>query len=158
MLPIYKKEDWHRESAGQLLYRGFARSLAVQEAMVKCPANRPPRNMSPLDQREVDDWFEGKFGIRFRESSLFCSGDIEIAKAYAADYGEVRHMTPVSDYSFCWSTKTADLYHEVSIFTGHKLSELLETLDYKCTDLGDAIRSGYEIMLYGNSGFIAHAL
>lgn len=86
--------------------------------------------------------------MRFRESSLFATGDLHKAQNYAADWGQVRQLEPRGRFCFCWSPECADLYNE---FENSKLTEsiedLLARLDFQCDDLEAAILSHNEIML-----------
>jgi hypothetical protein len=103
-------------------------------------------------QRLMDDWFETRFGVRFRQCSLFATGDISVARDHAKGGGEVRHLCPVSSYSFCWSPLCDDLFHmyEQTAAT-EPVEELLERLNFRCEGMADAIASGNEIMLVCSS-------
>lgn len=103
----------------------------------------------PLDvQIRMDDWFSERFGIRFRESSLFATGDQHVAQSYAKDWGQVRVLKPKDKYCFCWSPECADLYNEFSNSRDTESVEaMLRRLDFQCDHLEEAILSHHEIML-----------
>lgn len=96
----------------------------------------------------MDDWFFNRFGMRFRESSLFGTGDLVTAQGYAKDWGQVRRLEPKDKFCFCWSPDCADLYNEfVNSRSTESVEDMLERLDFQCNDLGAAIRSHNEVML-----------
>lgn len=86
--------------------------------------------------------------MRFRESSLFATGDLHTAQNYATDCGQVRRLEPKERFCFCWSPECVDLYDE---FENSKPTEsvedLLARLNFQCNDLKAAILSHHEIML-----------
>lgn len=96
----------------------------------------------------MDDWFFNRFGMRFRESSLFATGDFHTAQGYATDWGQVRRLEPKERFCFCWSPKCIDLYNEFESLVGtESVEDLLARLDFQCDDLEAAILSHHEIML-----------
>ena len=98
----------------------------------------------------MDDWFEGRFGLRYRKRSLFCTGNRAAAEGYCLPLGEVRRIVANDDYSFCWSPLAPDLYEEWLKSDG-EVHALLDSLQYRCDGLTEAIASGNEIMLVGDS-------
>ena len=138
---------WPFDSKGLSVYRGFGNNRTEQVMEISSPKNRHPRD-TPLDvQIQVDNWLEQRFGYRFRESSLFVTGDYMNAKSYA-EHGEVRVIQPLSDYVFCWSPKCCDLYEEVTLSPqGESVHDMMERLEFQCTDIYNAIKSRNEIMI-----------
>ncbi|WP_150125128.1 hypothetical protein [Aquaspirillum sp. LM1] len=138
---------WPCDSKGLFVYRGFGRERAEHVIEISSPKNRHPRD-TPLDvQIQVDNWLEQRFGYRFRESSLFVTGDYMNATNYA-QHGEVRVIQPLSDYVFCWSRKCCDLYGEVELSPqSESIPDMMERLEFQCTDIYNAIKSGNEIMI-----------
>ena len=145
-----KCESWDVECAGGSLYRGLSRYRAERRVEMSSPIKRVPVSMPLNIQVAIDDWFELAFGIRFRESSLFCTGSIINARHYAGDHGEVRVVRPMDDFAFCWSPLVADLYEEYELApTGESIESLMNRSEFQCHDLGEAMRSGNEVMLVG---------
>lgn len=142
-------DSWNSSSEGLLLYRGFSQKAVDEIVLVDSPTNRQPVSMPRDVQVQMDDWFDGKFGVRFRQRSMFTSGSISTAQGYARGGGEVRVLRATQDYCFCWSPYCHDLYDEFSMMNGESVTELLERLDFRSTDLAGAIRSKNEIMLVG---------
>jgi hypothetical protein len=144
----YAADSWKTASRGKPLFRGFSRPSADPVIRIQSPSNRVPKDMPRDVQIEMDDWFFQRFGMRFRESSLFATGDPHTAQNYATDWGQVRQLEPKERFCFCWSPKCADLYNE---FENPKRTEsiedLLVRLDFQCDDLEAAILSHNEIML-----------
>lgn len=96
----------------------------------------------------MDEWFFDRFGMRFRESSIFATGDLHAAQSYANDWGQVRRLEPKERFCFCWSPKCADLYNEFeSSMSSESVEALLARLEFQCEDLEAAILSHHEIML-----------
>ena len=96
----------------------------------------------------MDNWFFKRFGVRFRASSIFATGDMHAAQGYANDWGQVRRLEPKERFCFCWSPECADLYNE---FEGSKGAESVDALlarqNFQCDNLRAAILSHHEIML-----------
>lgn len=145
----YSKDTWPSEKDG-ILYRGFGRRLPKPIEKLASPVDRTPRSMSLEVQVCMDDWFEKHFGLRYRKRSLFCTGDRSAAERYCLPLGEVREIVADDDYSFCWSPLAPDLYEEWLKFDG-EVHALLDSLQYRCDGLTEAIASGNEIMLVGAS-------
>lgn len=138
---------WFCDSKGLSIYRGFNKVRAELAIELSSPKNRRPRDNSLEVHAQADDWFEQRFGYRFRESSLFVTGDYENDKSYA-EHGEVRVIQPLSDYVFCWSPKCCDLYGEVELSPqSESISDMMARLEFQCTDIYSAIKSGNEIMI-----------
>ncbi len=131
-----------------MLLRGFPTRASEQIVTISSPTDRFPVNMPLCVQLEIDNWFEAKFGVRFRQRSLFCTGSIEVARGYTHMVGEVRTLRAVEDFCFCWSPLCDDLYgaYETSSHN-ESIGELLSRLQFRCDDLISAIRSQNEIML-----------
>lgn len=141
-------DSWNEASGGLPLYRGFSRPTDGPVIFIQSPSNRVPLNMPPDVQTRMDDWFFVRFGMRFRESSLFATGDLHAARSYATDRGQVRRLAPEEQFCFCWSPKCADLYNEFESSKGpESVDALLARLEFRCEDLEAAILSHHEIML-----------
>lgn len=140
--------DWARLSDGLPLLRGLATRAGADFVTMASPADRTPVHMPASVQMEMDDWFEGRFGVRFRQRSIFSTGSWEVARDYAGGTGEVRVLCPAADFCFCWSPLCADLYGAYEATDSREpISTLLERLHFRCDDLSSAIRSSHEIML-----------
>ena len=117
--------------------------------------DRRPSSNKPEVQEIIDDWFQSKTGIRFRQSSAFCTGYHDDARTYQSDGGSTVIVLPVGDYSYCWSRDIGDLF--IALQQNHcrqrlPIPELLDQSHYKFnTDLIAGIQSGHEIMLHCQS-------
>lgn len=141
-------KNWTADSQGLPLYRGFREKNAVAMMKIQSPTDRHPMHMPHDVQSRIDNWFEVRFGVRFRQRSLFATGDITIAKAYSEDSGEVRHLRVAADYFFCWSPFSEDLFQEWQMSpVAESVEQMLERLQFQCDGLADAIKSRHEIML-----------
>ena len=86
--------------------------------------------------------------MRFRESSLFATGDLHTALNYATGLGQVRQLEPKERFCFCWSPECVDLFNEFeNSKSTESVEDLLTRLDFQCDDLEAAILSNHEIML-----------
>lgn len=71
---------------------------------------RRPRDM-PLNIHTVlGEWFINRFGLDYRSSSLFCTGNASIAAGYIDDSKSLVTIEPIGNYSICYSSKCKDLY------------------------------------------------
>lgn len=144
--------DWDNLSDGLLLLRGFRARASGEVVILSSPSDRSPVHMPLVVQVEIDNWFELRFGVRFRQRSLFCTGSMDVARDYARSDGEVRALRPNAVFSFCWSPLCVDLYGAyMDAVKCEPITDLLERLQFKCDDLSSAIRSGHEIMLVCDS-------
>lgn len=152
MIMKFEAAQWDELTKGQPLYRGFSIKLKNASVQIASPRNRSPVSMPLSIQTEMDNWFETRFGIRLRERSIFATGNIEIAKHYAGDYGEIRVLRPIEPFCFFWSEYCADLYEEYeNMPRDESIPELLHRLEFKSIDLDRALQSSHEIMFVGTT-------
>lgn len=131
--------------------RGLSHGNPIMHPYIgETPKNRQPKDM-PLDlHRRADNWFQVKFGIRYRSQALFITGSkfIAIAHAHANSEKHVVRIIPISAYSFCWSPVIKDLFSFGNSANGETIEEFLDSGKYSQTNLEEAIKSGNEIMLF----------
>lgn len=72
--------------------------------------DRTPTDTPKRVSKLMDDWFEKKFGIRFRSEALFVSG----SAVFAQQFGYVYIVFPIGDYDYCWSPVYGDLTDDSS--------------------------------------------
>ncbi|WP_157158300.1 hypothetical protein [Delftia sp. Cs1-4] len=155
------EKKWEEFSSGLRVLRGFGIRSSEKSITLHSPAARTPVNMPQSVQVEIDNWFETRFGIRFRQRSIFGTGSFEVAQSYTRDFGEVRALRPEADFCFCWSPLCEDLYGAYQECSpSESIADMLDRLDFRCNDLYSAILSGNEIMLVCSSiqaeKFVAH--
>jgi len=115
--------------------------------------NRRPRSTGVDDHEQADGWFIETFGIPYRSASLFCTGNVDTAAAYARYYsvGNTAIVLPIGEYHYCWSPHVQDLFMG---FRGQfdEFPSIVDFLDhtdyYEDTRLINAIASHNEIMLH----------
>ena len=148
-------ELWDEMRGGLTAFRGSKLwQPSGAPLVVASPENRRPVHMPERVQQEIDDYFEKRFGIRFRQRSLFATGSFGEARLH----GVVRAITPQAPFCFCWSPSSADLFEEYGAKPDAKpLVAWLEELQFRCDGLSDALRSGHEVMLVGPA-FLAEVL
>jgi len=142
--------EWARMVGGRRMYRGFTKKATGDMLNIHSPQNRVPRDMPSEIQAQMDFWFEQNLGFRYRQGAIFVTGDLDIARQYAGDHGEVRTLQPTGPFHFCWGRQSNDLYGEyVDMRANESVTELLQRLEFQCGDLAGALDSGNEIMLVG---------
>jgi len=126
------------------IYRGFLDIPAVG-VIKKTRKNRTPRNLDEILHNRADECFCAIFGIRFRSQSLFCTGNIEVAKKY----GSAAKIMPIGNYEVCWSSKCSDFIEiEDSCLS---VEEFIIENEYQTGRINEAIESGNEIMIFCDS-------
>lgn len=124
--------------------------------------NRHPLDTSIETHQIADQWFEQKFGIRFRSAHVvFVTSDDDTA----FEYGGVGMVIPIGDFSFCWSSKYADVFYtklnerhikfqidaqsnKRGITKEQVIIDTLENANYQDSNLIAAIFSQNEIMIH----------
>lgn len=142
-----------------MLYRSHsARDLDGVSGIIVNPylnRERKPRNIPENVHGICGQWFLDRFGVNYRSKSLFCTGDLAVAKGYANVGARLVRISPVGEFRLCFGN-CKDLFASIQ-FLGYKselcvsnIYDLLETLEYKeyinC-GLDLAEKSGNEIML-----------
>ncbi|MCT6717231.1 hypothetical protein [Acidovorax sp. K2F] len=152
-MPIWNSEHvWDEQSKGLKLFRGFPIRVSEETVTFGSPEERTPVNMPPLVQLEIDNWFEARFGVRFRQRSIFSTGSLDVARDYARDTGEVRALRPLADFCFCWSPLCGDLYGAyMDSHSSETIPTLLGRLEFRCDDIHSALLSENEVMLVCSS-------
>ena len=125
----------------RLMYRGMRNKT---KSFMKVPVrqDRKPKSTDRDIHNLADKWFDEKFGFKARSAAAFVTGDFN----EALDYGALYAIFPIGDFKFVWSKKSFDLF--VSLFDLAGTVKKLEMLEFKDTDLDDALKSGNEIMLH----------
>lgn len=149
MLPIARK-----------LFRAHSKKYLKGPAGIILNPNlqraRTPRDMPPTIHRVVNEWFVDRFGVGYREQSLFCTGNPAIAAGYLSGLTSLITLEPIGDYSVCYSTKCGDLFGYCQFFWSNrevsddKIRADLDSLDFihKTNEgIEQAASSGNEVML-----------
>jgi hypothetical protein len=148
------------------LYRGIgglSGNSIIKAKTVQVNKNRKPRDSHPAVQKLIDDWFEKRWGVRPRQSALFCSGRIKVAEYYGRPF----YVFPVGKFKIIWGVD--DKYRDAlvdSLYLSNKIEgqlkvakdrspeheaeitdSFMKTVQWNTTDLEDAQLSGGEIML-----------
>jgi len=74
-------------------------------------AGRTPVDTSKEMHVLMDNWFNDKFGHRYRSNSIFASPRISQARAY----GNVYMIFPIGEYKVCSSPKVRDLFNLTNV-------------------------------------------
>lgn len=130
----------------RLLYRG-SRSIShgpqVEFSKRKVRADRRPMNTAEDVHRQMDDWFEKRFDVRARSSTLFATGNFREAKGY----GTVYAVFPIGEFRHFWSEKIEDLYVDLREKDEHDVAGFLDAAGYTTGNLPAALESGHEVMV-----------
>jgi len=128
---------------------------------------RKPTHM-PLEAHHIiDDWFEHKFGIKARSSTIFIGITRESVNKYA-QYNSciVKRISFPNDSQFIYSLKIEDLFvdiedlqHTKGELTKEDIYQLLENAEYQLTNNPESIpvRFSGEVMAYCHSFLLEDA-
>ncbi|WP_175170401.1 hypothetical protein [Achromobacter kerstersii] len=117
---------------------------------------RQPRDTPVAVHEVLKGWFEDRFGVDYRGSSLFCTGDVAIAAGYKTQASVIIAIEPIGNYSLCYSTKCKDLfayyqfYWRITDASPDKMRadmDLLGFIHHHNDGLEAAAASGNEVML-----------
>lgn len=104
----------------------------------------------------LSEWFVDHFGVDYRGSSLFCTGDASIAAGYKTSSSTLISIEPLDDYCVCFSTKCKDLFGHYQFYwnvAGTSVEKIREDMGalgfvHQCNGgLEAAATSGHEVML-----------
>lgn len=118
--------------------------------------SRQPRDMPVAIHQILIEWFKESFGIDYRGTSLFCTGDVSIASGYVSRSSKLIAIEPIGDYSVCYSENCKDLFGYCQFNWGDPekkpadiISDLneLNFMQYQNSGLDIAAGSGNEVML-----------
>lgn len=127
--------------------------------------NRPrsnPSNSSIQIHNTVNRILQIKFGWLPRTEGLFVSGDRNVSSVYGKAYA----CYPVGDFKFVWSPDIADLFmywksyvakHKhlhISEITRKFAYDLENSIEWKNTDIRQAITSGHEIIINASAFYL----
>jgi len=159
------------------MYRGMM-SLTFPKgqysSVVNIRQDRQPTDTPPMLQSLIDDWFQHHFSIRFRQTSLHCTGLMSTARAYSSTMVGPVIVLPMGDYHYAYSEVYNDLYqslHDFGIklpnsgkgmsrddtlsFYENRIIEFMDAGHYQVDHgLTHAIQSGAEIMISGRKALI----
>lgn len=103
----YTKHDFSRDIVYHGLYRGMEMDDLAKVSRVR--KDRKPLN-TPIEFHEImDDWFNKKFGIRFRSNAMFAVQNERLA----SQYGTLYNVFPIGKFDICSSNKIVDLYEKL---------------------------------------------
>jgi hypothetical protein len=146
------------------LYRAHSKKyLNGKSGIISNPnlsRERQPRDMPVAVHRALNDWFSERFGVKYRGSSLFCTGDVAIAAGYTTQASALISIEPIGEYSLCYSTICKDLFGHYQ-FHWASPETTVETILADMENLGfvhqvnggiqQAAITGHEVMLFGES-------
>ena len=154
--------DDSNNSLTRPLYRGMNRTELALVSRVR--KDRKPSNTPINIHNLVDEWFDKKFGIKFRSNAMFATQIKSTAKAY----GTLYVVFPIGEFTICSSNIITDLYFDItdlyfSSVDSHKtiqtvndnineykseIENLLDNADYKInTPIVDITRQS-ELMIH----------
>lgn len=132
-------------------YRGMSSEYPADKISLVVPLkNRRPRNSSLAFHEAADQWFEYRFGVRYRSQAVFVTAKPEAALVYASSPSQVMRVIPLSTYKYCWSPYVSDLLFAATQYASGSPEEVGAYLDqakYRESELNDAHESNHEVML-----------
>lgn len=117
---------------------------------------RRPRDLPIAVHQLLVDWFLTRFGVDYRGTSLFCTGDAAVAAGYKTSTATVISIEPLDEYSVCYSTKCKDLFGyyqfhwSLTAPSAEKIQADMDSLEFvhqRNSGLEVAAASGHEVML-----------
>jgi len=152
------------------LYRGILGlnfDPGTYSKVITVNQNREPTDTPAEMQVLIDDWFQRRFGIRFRQTSLHTTGNLMTATQYTSVVSGPLVVIPMGNFHYAYSEVYKDLYQalqrfntkppengkgmsytELEQFYKDRITEFMETGDYRFDkDLSRAIQNGNEIMI-----------
>lgn len=128
------------------LYRGFGRKVPSGEyenPFIDTPRN--PRD-TPLNVHEyADNWFDEKFGIRARSTTIICSTDLAQAQQYGVS-GTVAEIIPLGDFFLIYSAEVRDFLDvmvDLTDVSANAVSTWLESKAYRCVNSCNSLSQGF---------------
>ncbi|WP_133167874.1 hypothetical protein [Burkholderia gladioli] len=119
---------------------------------------RQPRDMPPAVHQVLDDWFFDRFGVKYRGSSLFCTGDATIAAGYVTEKSALISVEPLGNYSLSYSPICKDLFGHYQFYWSspettlediHNSMDSLGFIHQVNGEIQHAAATGHEVMLFG---------
>ncbi len=134
-----------------VFYRGMSKEYPTDRASLVVPRkDRRPRNSSLAFHEAADQWFESRFGVRYRSQAVFVTASPVAALVYAASPLHVMRVIPLSTYKYCWSPAVSDLIFAATKYangTHEQVNAYLDQAMYRESELNEAHASGHEVML-----------
>lgn len=140
-------------------YRAFRSPISNGEHQnIYIDGTRQPTHM-PLEAHQIiDSWFENRFSIKARSSTIFVGTKRESVSKYA-QYSScvVKRISFPKDSKFIYSLSICDLFDEIDDLqhidgelTKESIHQFLENAEYQITSQPDSIPSDFlgEIMVY----------
>ena len=110
---------------GHSIYRGSPYSKWPQ-FLCGTNANRESIGMGKWTQQKIDNFFQTKYGHRFRsEHVVFGTGN----KNHAAEFGSVFVIFPVGEFSYLWSPDIDDMNYALHNYGGD-VDELFKNVNF----------------------------
>lgn len=134
-----------------VFYRGMSEEFPTDRVSLVVPrADRRPRNSSLAFHEAADQWFDSRFGVRYRSRGVFVTARPEAALIYAASPSHVMRVIPLSTYKYSWSPSVSDLLFAATEYVDgapDPINAYLDRASYQQSDLDAAHASGHEVML-----------
>ncbi len=144
------------------LYRAHSKKyLSGKTGIINNPnllRARQPRDMPLAVHQALDGWFSDRFGVKYRGSSLFCTGDAAVAAGYTTEKSALISIEPLGDYSLCYSPVCKDLFGHYQFYwaspetTVEDIKADMDSLGFVHRVNGgiqQAAVTGHEVMLFG---------
>jgi hypothetical protein len=113
--------DEIKRTGSDLIFRGVNQldsNVAYGMDKRRSRRDRQPKDMNPVIQKEFDEKFLDKFGIKLRSEGTFTTKDPLQAEAYSR-YSQSRKRKekflffPIGDYKYFWNPEVDDLFTKI---------------------------------------------
>ena len=108
-----------------LLYRGMRVYYGADAVVKGVRTKRRPLTTHDAIHKAADEFFDEKFGVKFRSQAIFAVGDAGVASGY----GDVYAVFPFDEVKICWS----ELVNDMTAYTHQQLGLVNKTVDGKTT-------------------------
>ncbi len=102
-----------------ILYRGMRVYYSPDAVLKYVRTNRRPLTTVKGIHQAADEYFESKFGVKFRSQSIFAVGDKRVAEGY----GDVYAVFPLDEVKMCWSEQIVDMTGNIHTMLGHVVKD-----------------------------------
>lgn len=92
------------------LYRGEKNDNLFFRSNIRL--NRRPKNTNIGSHTDLDNWFNDRFGYKYRSGALFCFN--EYGKRRTEGYGNTFNIFPMNGYKLCGSKEVSDLWLSIA--------------------------------------------
>lgn len=108
----YLEKNKEALKGGKFLYRGIRNASEADVIKFTIQKTRKPLATDFYIHRKIGAWFKEKFGLNYREQSVFCQRMVD---SNLKEYGDSFIIIPCGPVKYCFSPKVGDLTPVVDV-------------------------------------------